>query len=67
MMLGNIKHLFSAYSMLGTVLNTLVFVFFLSLSLFYLFLFFVLLCPWHMEVPGPGIEPLPQQRPELLQ
>ena len=25
------------------------------------------LCPPHVEVPGPGIEPVPQQQPELLQ
>ena len=25
------------------------------------------LCPWCVEVPGPGMEPAPQQQPELLQ
>ena len=24
-------------------------------------------CQKHVEVPGPGIEPIPQQRPKLLQ
>ena len=25
------------------------------------FFFFLFLCPWHVEVPGPGIEPAPLQ------
>ena len=32
-----------------------------------LLFFFFWLCPWHMEVPGPGIKPMPQQQPKLLQ
>ena len=28
--------------------------------IFYLLLFFLWPHPWHMEVPGPGIEPEPQ-------
>ena len=28
--------------------------------------FFFLLHLWHMEIPGPGIQPTPQQSPELL-
>ena len=32
--------------------------------LFYLFCW---LCPQHAEVPGPGIEPMPQQQPEPQQ
>ena len=33
------------------------------------FLFVLCFWPylWHEEVPGPGIEPMPQQLPELLQ
>ena len=23
--------------------------------------------PWHVEVPGPGIKPTPEQQPKLLQ
>ena len=29
--------------------------------------FFLWLCPWHVEVSGPWINPTPQQWPELLQ
>ena len=29
--------------------------------------FFFWLCPWHVEVPGAGIEPIPQQQPEPQQ
>ena len=25
------------------------------------------LCPWHAEVPGPGVKPVPQQCPKPLQ
>ena len=35
--------------------------------LHFYFLFFILPCPWHVEVPVPGIEPTPQQPPEPLQ
>ena len=28
---------------------------------------FVLPCLWHVEVLGPGMEPVPQQGPEMLQ
>ena len=37
---------------------------------FWCFFFFFLLfwlCPWHVEVPRPGIKALPQQPPKLLQ
>ena len=33
------------------------------LSLFHFILFFWL-CPWHVEAPRPGTEPVPQQQPE---
>lgn len=35
-------------------------------TLIFFFLFFWLY-PWHVKVPGLGMEPTPQQRPELLQ
>ena len=41
-----------------------------SSRVFFCFLFFLnsfCLHPWHMEVPRPGIKPMPQQRPELQQ
>ena len=31
-----------------------------------LFFFFFWLHPWYEEVPGPGIEPMTQQRPKPL-
>lgn len=34
---------------------------------FALFLYFWGLCPWHVEVPGPGIKTALQQGPKLLQ
>ena len=34
---------------------------------FFFFFFFFLLHPWHADVPEPGIEPMPQQWPKLLQ
>ena len=33
----------------------------------FLTIFFFQLCLQHMEVPRPGIKPVPKQRPELLQ
>ena len=36
------------------------------LKLTILILYFFWLCPWHVEIPRPGTEPAPQQRPELL-
>ena len=32
-----------------------------------IFFFFFWLCPWHVEVPQPGIRPAPQQQPEPQQ
>ena len=29
--------------------------------------FFFWPCPWHVEVPGPGIQHAPQQKPAPLQ
>ena len=35
---------------------------------FYMFLLFIFWpCPQHVQVPRPGIEPMPQQQPEPLQ
>ena len=41
------------------------FVFFLRVENFNFFFFWPY--PWHMEVPRPGIKPMPQQQPEPLQ
>ena len=38
----------------------------LSLSFYYLFIYFLLPLQ-HAEIPLPGIEPEPQQRPQLQQ
>ena len=32
--------------------------------LFLLFFFYFWVCPWHTEVPGPGTEPVPHERPK---
>ena len=34
-------------------------------AILFIYLFWLRL--WHVEVPGPGFEPVPQQRPGLLQ
>ena len=45
----------------------LTFVFFVGDFVVYLLLSFLLLLHlWHVEIPGPGIEPMPQRQPELL-
>lgn len=28
--------------------------------------FFIWLCPWHLEVPAPGINPRPRQQPAAV-
>ena len=46
------------------------FFYFWTNNFVHLFLFcwaIFLPCPWHAEVPGPGIEPMPQWRPKPLQ
>ena len=43
------------------------FVFYVRESLSVSYFFFFLPRPWHVEVPGPGIKPLPQQWPKPLQ
>ena len=61
---------------MGTVLYLLFFCKFrivLKLKAYFRFLFFGFVlffiwpCSWHVEVPGPGIEPTPQQWSKLLQ
>ena len=68
---------FSTHKVFSASLTS--FVLFLSLELTFLHFFFVVVaaavlffgffwqCLWHVEVPGPGIKPMPQQQPEWLQ
>ena len=54
------------FESLHNFLSSILCFLFLKLLFFRNSFFFLWLCPWHVEVPGPGIETTPQQRPKPL-